>query len=72
MIFTGSLVEVWPQELVLVDVSWIPETGRYMDFVANGTVNECEPYPHGHRVVVGRGTILDAVVLEVPLPRSQK
>lgn len=72
MIYTGRLVEVGPQELVMVDVSWIPETGRYMQFVEDGAVNECEPYPEGRRVIIGRGSLLDAVVLEKPLPRSQK
>ena len=72
MIFTGKLVAVYPQELVLVDVSWIPETGRYADFVAKGTVNECEPYPEGLEVLVGRASILDCVPLSVALPRTQK
>ena len=72
MIYTGKLVEVGPQELVLVDCSWIPETDRYMQFVENGSVKECEPYPDGRRVVIGRGGLTDAVVLEAGLPRSQK
>lgn len=72
MIYTGKLIEVLPLELVMVDVSWIPETERYMQFVADGAVKECEPYPAGVRVVIGRGAILDAVVLSKPLPRSQK
>jgi hypothetical protein len=61
MIYTGKLVDVGATELVLVDCSWIPDTGRYMQFVADG-----------RRVVIGRGGLMDAVVLEKPLPRSQK
>lgn len=72
MIFTGRLVKVLPQELVMVDVSWIPETDRYMQFVEKGSVRECEPYPEGREVIIGRGAVLDAVILEVSLPRSQK
>ena len=72
MIYTGKLVAVHPQELVLVDAAWIPETERYMDFVALGKVKECEPFPDGRNVCVGRGGLMDAVVLEAPLPRSQK
>ncbi len=72
MIFTGRLVEVWPQELVLVDAAWIPETERYMQFVDTGAVRECEPFPEGRRLVIGRGAVLDAITLEKPLPRSQK
>ena len=72
MIYTGKLIAVYPQELVLVDAAWIPETDRYMDFVATGKVKECEPYPDGRHVPIGRGGLMDAVVLEAPLPRSQK
>jgi hypothetical protein len=72
MIFTGRLVEVTDQELILVDAAWIPETDRYMQFVENGSIKECEPYPDGRRLIIGRGALLDAVVLEKDLPRFQK
>lgn len=72
MIYTGRLVAVGPQELVLVDVSWIPETERFAQFVAKGQVRECEPYPEGKKVIIGRGSLLDACVLDAPLPREQK
>lgn len=71
-IYTGKLVEVGASEIVLVDCSWIPETERYMQFVENGSVKECEPFPDGRNVIIGRGGIMDAVVLEKTLPRSQK
>src|SRR4051812_48675675 len=64
MIYTGKLVAVYPNEFVLVDAAWIPETERYMDFVANGKVKECEPFPDGHLVVIGRGGLMDATVLK--------
>ena len=72
MIYTGKLVDVGPTELVLVDAAWIPETDRFMQFVAEGRVKECEPYPDGRRVIIGRGALMDAVVLDKELPRSQK
>jgi len=72
MIYTGKLVEVTPQDLVLVDCSWIPETERYMKFVAEGAVKECEPYPDGLPVYIGQGTVLDKCELRKELPRSQK
>lgn len=71
MIYTGKLIEVYPNELVMVDVSWIPETDRYMQFVSNGDVKECEPYPDNMKVVIGRGALIDAVELQAPLPRTQ-
>lgn len=72
MIYTGKLVDVGSTELVLVDCAWIPDTGRYMDFVAKGTVSECEPFPDGQRVIIGRGGLMDACVLNASLPRLQK
>ena len=72
MIFTGRLTQVTPTDLVLVDCSWIPDTDRYMQFVANGSVKECEPYPNGMPVYINRGALLDMCELRKELPRSQK
>lgn len=72
MIYTGRLDSVTNTDLVLVDCSWIPETERYMQFVANGEVIECEPYPDGMYVYINRGALLDICELKAALPRSQK
>jgi hypothetical protein len=72
MIYTGRLEYVSATELVLVDCSWIPETERYMQFVAEGAVRECEPYPDGMPVYVNRGALLDMCEMKKPLPRGQK
>ena len=69
---TGKLVEVFPTELVLVDAAWIADDGRLMDALKTGVFGEVEPYPDGVRVVVGRGSIIDAQVFANKLPRSQK
>ena len=72
MIYTGRLVQVTDTDLVLVDCSWIPETERFMQFVATGAVKECEPYPDGLPVYINRGALLDMCELVKALPRSQK
>ena len=72
MIYTGRLAKVTKSDFVLVDCSWIPETERYMQFVAEGKVRECEPYPDGLDVFVNRGALLDMCELRTDLPRSQK
>lgn len=71
MTYTGKLVSVGPQELVLLDAAWIADSGRWADAVAEGTFSEVEPYPDGAEVVIGRAAILDAVVIN-SIPRSQK
>lgn len=72
MIYTGRLQKVTKSDLVLTECSWIPETDRYMSFVAEGKVKECEPYPDELEVFVNRGALLDLCELTSTLPRSQK
>lgn len=72
MIYTGRLEQVTDSDLILNDCSWIPETERYMNFVADGKVRECEPYPDGRLVFINRGALLDMCELTGTLPRSQK
>ncbi len=72
MIYTGKLIRCTDTDFVLVDCSWIPETERYMSFVADGKVKECEPYPDGLPVFINRGALLDMCELKKDLPRSQK
>lgn len=72
MIYTGRLEQVTDTDLVLVDCSWIPETERFTQFVVDGAVRECEPYPDGLAVYINRGALLDMCELKKDLPRSQK
>jgi hypothetical protein len=72
MILTGCLVQVTKQELVLTSAAWIAETDRFADTVREGKFKEVEPYPDGWCVIVGRGSIIDAVAVSWPLPRIQK
>lgn len=69
--FTGKLTAVYPQELVLNDAAWIADDGRLGDTIKTGNFSEVEPYPDGP-LVIGRASIIDAIVLPVKLPRSQK
>lgn len=70
--FTGVLVAVYPQELVLKDAAWIADDGRLSSAVASGTFNEVEPYPDSAEVVIGRGSLIDATVVGFMAPRSLK
>ena len=72
MIYTGFLLEVTATDLVLIDCSWIPETARFMQFVADGLVAKCEPYPEGLPVYINRGALLDMCEWKTDLPRYQK
>lgn len=72
MIYTGRLVDVTNTDFVLIDCSWIPETDRYMTFVAEGKAKEVEPYPEGLPVYINRGALMDMCELRSELPRSQR
>jgi hypothetical protein len=71
MYLTGRLIAVHPQELVIEDAAWIADTGRFAQFADNGEAEEVEPFPHRREVIIGRGSVIDAFVLD-SLPRSQK
>ena len=69
--YTGRLVRVTAQELVLEDAAWIADTGRFADALEKGDFSEVEPYP-AQEVIIGRGAVIDAVLWEKALPKKQK
>lgn len=70
--YTGKLVEVYDNELVLKNASWIPDDGRFADALKTGNFNEVEPYPCEEDVIIGRGAIIDATIFNHVLPHVQK
>lgn len=69
---TGRLTRVYRDELVLEDAAWIAASGRFSDALKSGDFSEVEPFPDGKKLVIGRGSIVDACTLDTPLPRDQK
>ena len=72
MIQTGKLVWVGDKELVLTDAAWIADTARFSNALQKGEFSEVEPFPEDKEVIVGRGSIIDAVQIDFPLPRTVK
>lgn len=70
--YTGRLVSVTEQELVLEDAAWIADTGRYNEALETGKLNEVEPIIGP--AIIGRGALVDAVEWpsNIPLPREVK
>ena len=58
--FTGRLVWIGDKELVIEDVAWIADTGRFNEFLQGKALNEAEPYPSGSKIIIGRGSLVDA------------
>jgi len=71
MIDTGRLIAVTEQELVLEEAAWIADTGRFADAIAKAEFGEVEPFPGDRPLIIGRGSIIDAITIE-KAPRSQK
>ena len=69
--YTGRLVRVTAQELVLTDAAWIADTGRFTQALAQGELAEVEPFPVGD-VILGRGAVIDATLWGSDLPRKTK
>lgn len=67
--YTGRLTWISATELVLEDAAWIADSGRWMNAIKDGELNEVEPMG---TVIVGRGALVDATVWTHPLPTEQK
>lgn len=67
--YTGRLVAVYENELVLEDAAWIPDTGRYANLFQTGKPEEVEPL--SEPVIIGRKAIIDCNPWKLVLPREQ-
>ena len=68
---TGKLVQVTSQEIVLENAAWIADDGRLTEALKDCNFNEVEMFPKDSRVIIGRGSIIDAVEI-TDIPTSQK
>ncbi len=68
--YTGRLVGVIGDNLVVTDAAWIAESGRWSEALSNGFGRnaEIEPYPDGSNVTVG--AIVDVSPWQHDLPRE--
>ena len=68
---TGILLQVTPTELVLTDAAWIADDGRLTAALKSGDFSEVEMFPAGSKVIIGRGSLIDALEIST-IPTSQK
>lgn len=59
--FTGILLMVTEQELLIGEASWVCETGRFNEYISGSNPNENEPFTRDTPVIIGRGSLIDAV-----------
>jgi hypothetical protein len=72
--YTGKVIDVTDDEIVLGEAAWIADTGRFSQALAEGTMNEVEPYPDktGGLVAIARGCLIDCAPWIHKLPRKSK
>ncbi len=68
---TGKLVAVTPHELVIENAAWIADDGKFSAALQTCEFSEVEMFPAGSRVLVGRGSLIDAVEIAT-LPTATK
>lgn len=65
----GRLTKRMGAFLLLEEASWVADTGRFMDAIKNGTLNEVEPVGP---VIVNSASIVDMFPWNHKLPKDQK
>ena len=70
--YTGSVVGIANGFMWLTKAAWIADDGRFAQCIAEGKVNEVEPYPDDMLVPVALSAFVDFCEWRHPLPRVQK
>lgn len=65
----GKVEKIVGHFLVLSDASWIPDSGRFMNFIKEGTLDEVEPVGEAY---VNYEAITDFFPWKHSLPNKQK
>lgn len=71
MIQVGRLKSIDEHEIILEDVAWVADTGRWTTFLRTGVADEVEPFPDGE-VGIGRNAVIDRCIWNHALLRKQK
>ena len=62
MIDVGTLIDVTDTDFILINVSWIADTGRWSDFLHKKIqANEIEPFPKDTIVCISRGAYIEMI-----------
>ena len=66
---TGKVVKVFGTYLLLEQAAWIPDSGRFMQAIKDGILNEVEPVGDA---ILNLSTVTDMFPWKHPLPLVQK
>ena len=65
----GRVKSVCGDFVTLTDASWIPDTGRYHECLANGKFSEVEPYPD--TTTINMASLINFAPWNHELPKEQ-
>lgn len=68
--YTGQIKKICGNFITLEKAAWIPDTGRFNDFLKTGKANEVEPFETD--VHIPFGSIIDITKWSHKLPQEQK
>ncbi len=68
--YLGRIAAIDDKRVLLVDASWLADSGRFGASLETGSVSEVEPYPDP--VSVSLGAIVDVTLWRHSLPREAK
>jgi hypothetical protein len=68
--YSGRVILLTPEEIVLEDAAWIADTGRFSTALKSGTFNEVEPFVGA--VSIARASVVDVTPWTHDLPKVQK
>jgi len=72
MTLTGLLIWVGPQELEFDQACWIADAGRFHKALKGEWDSSSEHEPFPGKMIVGRGSIVDAALITCELPKAVK
>ena len=74
--YVGAVVSGYqglvPGSIALTQCSWIADTGRWSEALADGALSEVEPYPSSDVVEINTGAIVDVAPWHHELPTEAK
>lgn len=68
--YSGRVILLTPQEIVLDEAAWIADTGRFSTALKEGKLKEVEPFCDA--VSIARAAVVDVTTWAHELPREQK
>jgi hypothetical protein len=68
--YLGQVAQLTDTDIVLINASWVADSGRWSEALKTGKLSEVEPYPDP--VIIQRAAVVDATIWRHDLPKEVK